>query len=409
MKKTITVLGLGYIGLPTALLLARAGYQVFGFDIDKNHIHMLINGVLPFDEPGLQNLFCHSNVKKNFKPIKAIQHSNFYIIAVPTPQRKGEADLSFIYKALNIIRPVVKDGDMVVLESTVGPLDCEKRIIPQIKKFRKKIGFAHCPERAIPGNTLHEMVHNPRIIGGLSAKDAVVMKKVYASFVQGEIYLTHHTLAAVTKVMENTFRDVNIALANEFAKIAHEIGIDVWQAIALANKHPRVSILNPGPGVGGHCIPIDPWFLTAVSKRTNLILTSRAINDSMPKFVVTQILDLIKRYKISSPKIGILGFAYKKNVDDIRETPAEKLSQLLEGTFNVKITDPYVNIADKINSLEEVLAWCNVLLLVTDHDCYKKISLKKYKQIKFIYDTRNILTVKNVFDIPLYVLGRGGT
>lgn len=410
MKIKVCVVGLGYIGLPTALLLAKARHQVYGVDVDQKKINQLQAGCLPFDENGLDDLFKKVQQTGNFLSGIELQKSDIFLIAVPTPQINGEADLSYVFKALDKIKEVFEDGNTIIIESTIGPLDSEKRIIPFIQEFGKKFRFTLCPERAIPGNTLYEMTHNARIIGGLTESDAEFIKKLYSTFVEGDIYITNPTVAAVCKVMENTYRDTNIALANEFAKIADEIDFDVWRAIELANKHPRVNILQPGPGVGGHCIPIDPWFLTAVSKQTDLILVTRKVNDGMPGYVSKQVEKLIQKHNIKNPIIGILGYAYKKNVNDTRETPAEHIMEFLSKNYKLLLYDPYVKeVKLEIIKLDKLLEVVDVVVLVTDHDEYKDINFEKYLNIKFIYDTRNLFTSANIGNssVKLYTLGKG--
>lgn len=410
MKK-VTVLGMGYIGFPTGLLLADAGFEVYGFDIDKKRITILKNGELPFKERGLKELFQNVKSKKTFSPVEKIEPADVFIIAVPTPLSKdNKADLSYIFSALEDIKTVFKDGNLIVLESTVGLLDCDKKIIPRIAKFGKKFHFAHVPEKAIPGNTLYEMVQNDRVIGGLTREATEVTAKIYSSFVKGQIIFTTTKVAAVSKVMENTFRDVNIALANEFAKIADELDFDVWEAITIANHHPRVNIHQPGPGVGGHCIPIDPWFLIGESSQTKIIPLARSINDGMSDYICNKINNLIKKYKIENPIIGILGYAYKKNVSDFRETPAEYLIKLFEGKYKVFINDPFVTTSSReMIGLEKILNKSEVIILVTDHDIYQQINFNKYPNIKFIFDSRNLFNNNNFkkSKVKLYKLGGG--
>jgi len=410
MKKTITVLGMGYIGLPTALLLADVGNEVFGFDIDNRKIEKLKKGMLPFEEKGLKSLFDRVLTKNTFSPVSKIEKSGIFLIAVPTPQKNAHCDLSFIIQALDSIKDVFEEGNLLVVESTVGPTDCEEKIIPEIKKFGRKFHFAYCPERAIPGDTLSEMVINARIIGGINKEDAILAKEIYSTFVTGDVFTTDLKVASACKLMENTFRDVNIALANEFALIADEIGFDVWKAIELANKHPRVNIHQPGPGVGGHCIPIDPWFFVGESSKSILIKKARETNNEMPLYVCQKVKKLIKKFKIYKPIIGILGYSYKKNVDDFRETPAEQIITNLSKDYKVLVNDPYIkNPPIKMVNLQTLLTKSEVLVLVTDHDCYKEISFKKYPQINFVYDTRNFLQENNTKEsnIKIYKLGEG--
>lgn len=404
--QNVTILGLGYIGFPTALLLANSGLTVTGFDIDARKIKSLQNGKLFFEENGLQKLFNGVQKKKTFLPTTTLKHSSAYIVAVPTPASKGSADLTYVLSAIDLIEGVFKDGDLIIIESTIAPRDCNDIIIPKIKKWNKIFLFAHCPERAIPGNTLHEMVYNDRIIGGFDQKSREQTKNLYSKFVKGNLFLTDPITAATCKVMENTYRSVNIALANEFALIARDLDFNVWQAIELSNKHPRVNIHQPGPGVGGHCIPIDPWFFIDPKKTSeSLIEKSLIVNENMAKVVVNEVISLINNHKIKNPAIGLLGYAYKKNVNDSRETPSQKIIDLLINQYKVKINDDFIK-SDEFDDLETILSNSNVIILTTDHDYYKKINFAKYPNIKFVYDTRNLFTKNNISNkTKLYKLG----
>jgi len=395
----ICVLGLGYIGLPTSLLLAKAGHEVTGVDIDEGKVEQLKKGELPFEEPGMKELF--KNAKENFKAKTSVEASDVYIIAVPTPldSSLNIPDMKAVKSATEMIGPHLSDGDLVILESTVPPATSENLILPILERYNGGTDFylAHSPERAIPGNTLEEMRNNSRIIGGLDEKSAEIAKSVYSSFVNGDIHLTDIKTAEMVKLMENTFRDVNIALANEFAQIGEEMGIDAWEAIDLANEHPRVDILNPGPGVGGHCISIDPWFLSSNSTTSKMISLAREINDSMPNFVVNKAREMVE--DISNPTITIFGVAYKGNVDDTRKTPALKIIKLAENEgLNVRCYDPYVDEFEyELYSLEDAVKGSDCIIVVTDHEKFKEIdpeSLSKQMRNKRILDTRNILHYK---------------
>lgn len=408
-KSTICVVGLGYIGLPTGLLLADSGFNVYGFDIDHSKIKALKNGQLFFQEPGINELWESVLEKKTFYPVSQIPIADAYIISVPTPQQEDKlADLRFVLKALDIIKPVFKSGSTIIVESTIGPGDSRDRIIPKIKQFKKAFHYGHCPERAIPGQTLYEMVHNARIIGALSKTDGELIKTIYQSFVKGDIYLTSPIVAESCKVMENTYRDVNIALANELSKIAEEVGFNIWEAIELANKHPRVNIHTPGLGVGGHCIPIDPWFFVGVSQQASLIETARQINDRMPMIVGRRIKQLVQKYKLSNPRIGILGYAYKKNVDDARETPVNSLIKTLEGEYSILLNDPFVKEAARsIVTLKKLLSSCDIVILAVDHDKYKDISFKDYPNIKLVFDAKNLFQKHNFAGARCYRVSLG--
>ncbi|MGV9206318.1 MAG: nucleotide sugar dehydrogenase [Promethearchaeia archaeon] len=395
----ICVMGLGYIGLPTSLLLAEAGHEVIGVDIDEEKVKELKSDELPFEEPGIKELF--ENAKDNFEPKNSIEPFDVYLIAVPTPLDSSLKipDLKAIKSAAEMIGPHLKDDDLVILESTVPPGTSENLILPILRKYKKQSNFylAHSPERAIPGNTIEEMRHNNRIIGGLNHKSSKLAKSIYTSFVDGKIHLTDLKTSEMVKLMENTFRDVNIALANEFAQMGEEMDIDVWEAIELANEHPRVDILNPGPGVGGHCISIDPWFLLSNSTTSNMISLAREINDSMPNFVVNKVRHMID--DIQEPTVTIFGVAYKGDVNDTRETPALKIIKLIENEgINVKCYDPQVREFEyDLYSLEEAVDGSDCILVVTDHKEFINIDpkyLENFIRNKNILDTRNILNDK---------------
>lgn len=389
----ICVIGLGYIGLPTSLLLANAGHRVLGVDINSRIVETLNNNKLPFTESGLEELF--KKTKNNFIADVTVQSSDVYIIAVPTPLESEMklADLDAVKHASIAIAQVLKEGQTVILESTVPPGTSEHFIIPILQnKVIKKISFAHCPERAIPGKTLIEMINNDRIIGGIDKESTEKAKALYSSFVKGNIYLTDAKTAEFVKLMENTFRDINIALANEFALLAEEANINVWEAINLANKHPRVSILLPGPGVGGHCIAIDPMFLAEKSSKARIVTLAREINSGMPVHVVKMIHELTKG--ISHPTVTLLGLAYKGNVDDVRESPTFKIKKIAENQgMIVRVYDPLVHhYPENSLSLEDATKNSDCLVLVTDHDIFKELDPKKLSvRHKNLIDTRNIL------------------
>jgi UDP-N-acetyl-D-mannosaminuronic acid dehydrogenase len=407
----ICVLGLGYIGLPTSLLLANAGNNVLGVDINNKIVEKLSKRELPFEEPGLQELF--EKAKNNFVVNKMIKSSDVYIIAVPTPleNEMKVADLSAVKSASEQISNIFQDGQMVILESTVPPGTSENFVLPILRKSgTKTIYYAHCPERAIPGRTLYEIAHNDRIIGGLNKESAEKAKDLYSSFVKGNIYITDCKTAEFVKLMENTFRDINIALANELSLMAEETGINVWRAIELANKHPRVNILKPGPGVGGHCIAIDPLFLVAKSSKARIVTLAREINNFMPIHVIKLASEMIKDVK--NPIITLLGLAYKGNVDDVRESPTFKIKKIAENEgITIKIYDPLVkNYPEKSATLGDAVKDSDCLVLITDHEIFKEIDPKKLRmRHKNLIDTRNILDHgiwrKNGFNIK--ILGDG--
>jgi UDP-N-acetyl-D-mannosaminuronic acid dehydrogenase len=389
----IAMIGLGYIGLPNALLLARAGHKVLGIDIRKDIVDKLTAGMLPFDEPGLPELF--EKAKANFRASTRLEHCDAYIIAVPTPvdHEMRIADLRAVRSAAESISEVIRDGDTVILESTVPPGASKDLILPILKRNgAKRVLYAHCPERAIPGKTLTEMTGNDRIVGGLDKESTAKVKGIYGSFVTGQLFETDETTAEFVKLMENTFRDVNIAIANEFALISEDIGINVWEARELANKHPRVDILKPGPGVGGHCIAIDPLFMVAKSPRTKMIPLAREVNDLMSAHVVRHLKRMLS--DVPSPVITLLGLAYKGNVDDARESPAFKVQKVAENEgFTVKLHDPLVKgIPNNEPDIRKAVKGSDALVLITDHDSFKELDIDELSpRRKFLLDTRNIL------------------
>jgi UDP-N-acetyl-D-mannosaminuronic acid dehydrogenase len=407
----IYVLGLGYIGLPTSLLLANAGHTVQGVDINSAIIEKLNREELPFKEPGLKELF--EKAKKNFQAKSNLESSEVYIIAVPTPleTEMKMANLEAIKTASRSISKVIKDGQTVILESTVPPGTSEHLILPILQTSGiRTIYYAHCPERAIPGKTLHEMVNNDRIIGGLNKESTEKVRDLYSSFIQGKIYLTDMKTAEFVKLMENTFRDINIALANEFSLLAEEANINVWEAIDLANKHPRVNILKPGPGVGGHCIAIDPMFLAEKSSQARIVTLAREINCGMPIHVIKMIQQMIKNIK--NPTITLLGIAYKGNVDDIRESPTFKIKKIAENEgISVRLYDPLIhNYPENLSTLEEATKNSDCLILITDHDVFKEINPEKVNMNhKNLIDTRNILAHNKWQEagFNVKILGRG--
>jgi UDP-N-acetyl-D-mannosaminuronic acid dehydrogenase len=395
MNKTITVLGLGYIGFPTALLFAKAGNKVIGVDINETVVNSLNAGKLHIEEPGLWELF--TSAKNNFSATTQVGPSDVFLVAVPTPLKKSLhiSDLTYVRSAFEMIYPHLKKGNLVILESTVTPGASEKLAIPILEKSGLKAGdfyYAHCPERAIPGKTLEEMVHNDRIIGGFNAESSALTKKLYSSYVTGKIFTSDIKTAEFAKLIENTYRDVNIALANELAQIAENSGINIWEAIALANKHPRVNILSPGPGVGGHCIAVDPWFLTENSSKWGIIQLSREINDAMPNHVLRLVRSLLDG--VDDPVVTVFGVSYKGNVDDTRETPALKFIKLAENEgYVVRCYDPHVRKFEyPILSLENATTDSDCIVIITDHNEFKNINPESLNmRRKKVLDTRNIL------------------
>ena len=396
----ICVLGLGHIGLPMAALFATNGYEVVGIDINKNIVESINKGVAPFEEPGLPELLEEVIKSKSLIAKTEVEEADVFIIAAPTPLDKEMkiAELKYVRSAAEMTYPYLRKDNLVVLESTVPPGTSKKLLIPILERSGLKVGkdfyLAHCPERAIPGNTIYEMIHNNRVVGGIDKKSAELAKSLYSCVVKGNFYLTNIITAEFVKLMENTFRDINIALANEFAQIAEECGVNVWEAIELANKHPRVNILKPGPGVGGHCIAIDPWFLTENTTRCRIVSLAREINDGMPNHVLQIVKKMLEG--VNDPIITVFGVAYKGDVDDTRETPALKFIKLAENEgYRVKVYDPYIKDFEYgIWGLEDAVRDSDCIVLITDHKAFKKIDPKEISSLmrnKNILDTRNIL------------------
>lgn len=397
----ISILGLGYIGLPTASILAANGHIVYGIDICPNIVNTINQGGIHIEEPGLKTLVNAAINSGNLKAFLTPQLADVYIIAVPTPiTQDKKADLSYIKSAAESIVGILKKGDLVILESTSPPGTTRDFLVPILEKSNLKIGeelfIAHCPERVLPGKIINELIQNTRIIGGINRKSAEKAAEVYSCFVEGEIKLTDATVAEMVKVMENIYRDVNIALANELSKISAELQINCWDVIKLANLHPRVNIHKPGPGVGGHCISVDPWFIVEkFSTLAKLINEARNINDSMPEFTFNLIEKSLEG--IENPKITVLGVTYKANVDDCREAPSEKIIDMINDSpkYNLAIYDPHVrNYVHELSNFENAFKNSDCIVLVVDHTEFKYIDPEQLANIvrhKLVIDTRNVL------------------
>ncbi len=384
MRK-IAVIGLGYVGLPLAVLLSRS-CSVVGVDVNERRVSELNRGVCFIDEADFRQEFKSSHVNRNFVAKNSPEAADAFIIAVPTPVTKEKKpDLSYVYSALESIVPLLKKGNLVIIESTVPPLTAaaaEKAIEAKTGlKVPEDVLLAHCPERVLPGSTLRELTNNSRIIGGIDSASAEAAAEIYASFTKGEIVKTDATTAEFCKLIENSFRDVNIAFANELGLMAEKLGIGVKEAISIANRHPRVSIHSPGIGVGGHCIPIDPWFLVEADKNhTTLIQAARRVNDSMPEVTAEKIISAVK--KVKSPKIVTIGLSYKPDVGDLRESPAIEVVRLLKGKgFGVTDYDPVVE-GKKYDSLAAAAKGADCLAILVEHSCVLKELASKEAEIK---------------------------
>jgi len=390
------VLGTGYVGLPAALLLARAGYDVVGVDIDANIVRALNEGVLHIKGEELQAIMDEPEVRRHLRAQSTPCEADVYLIAVPTPvdHRKKVADMRYVRDAAESIVPYLRSGSLVILESTVPPLTCRDFVTPILEKCGLKVGvdlyLAHCPERILPGNVFHEIVNNDRIIGAADQRSRDMARDVYSAFVRGNLYLTDDVTAELCKLMENTYRDVNIALANEFAAVAEGLEIDPLAAIRLANKHPRVKILRPGIGVGGHCIPLDPWFIKEIDPaNARLIFTSRLINDEMPQRIATKIRQAVRG--ISSPRIVAVGATYKPNVGDTRESPAVRIVDLLRADgYRVEHYDPLID-GMQYSSLVDLCRDADCLVVLVEHDVVRTELKSQASAIRSVMRTPVVL------------------
>lgn len=420
MKKKITIIGLGYIGLPTAAVFAKSGMEVMGYDINKKVIEALNKGEILIEEPGLEDLIKEVVGNDSLRGINTLEESDVFIISVPTPINADKtADMSYVTSATESIINIIKPGNIVVLEST-SPPGATMEVASILGKSGLKIGeevfVAHSPERVLPGRIIQELVENDRIVGGINDKSSELVKDVYSVFVKGEIYTTDSKTAEMCKLMENTFRDVNIALANELAILAENIGINAWDVINFANKHPRVNIHQPGPGVGGHCIAVDPWFVIENQPEGHLIRQARQINDGMPQRVLNRIMSIVKD---ENAKITLMGLSYKANVDDTRESPIIKLVELLKEKTNYQISlhDPHVDrslFKHKellIDSIDEAVENAELIVLTVNHNEYRKLDFERIGELmikKQVFDTRNFLNENELSKLgfELTLLGR---
>ena len=372
-SEKIVILGTGYVGFPLAVILARSGFKVVGVDIRREVVRGINSGDLPIREKEIEAIFKEPAVRTNLVASEVVDDGDVYVISVPTPleRRRKVADLSAVIAATESIASHLKRGNLVILESTVPPLTCRELITPIIGErtglvVNEDVGLVHCPERILPGNVFEEIVKNDRVIGSLSEMARERAKSIYETFVKGKIFLTDDVTAELVKIVENTYRDVNIALANEFAMVAETLGVDATKVIEIANAHPRVDILRPGIGVGGHCIPVDPWFLTEVDPaHTRLVTIARQINDSMPERTAVKLRQIVA--DITDPEIVIVGMAYKSETDDVRESPALHVASILtkEG-YRIRQYDPLVRGRSYV-SLVEAARGADLMAILVPH------------------------------------------
>ncbi|MDP2180327.1 MAG: UDP-N-acetyl-D-mannosamine dehydrogenase [Methylicorpusculum sp.] len=394
----VCVIGLGYIGLPTASLLGTKGFEVFGVDTSEHVVDTINQGKIHIVEPDLDILVKSAvqsgNLKAGLKPVEA----DIFILAVPTPFKDNHIpDLSYVEAATRVIAPYVKPGNIVILEST-SPVGTTDDVVAKILKEHghnvgRDVYVAHCPERVLPGRILTELVENDRIVGGINAISTEKVVEFYQTFVRGEILATDAKTAELSKLSENSFRDVNIAFANELSLICDKENINVWELIKLANRHPRVNILQPGPGVGGHCIAVDPWFIVArAPEYARLIKTAREVNDAKPHWVIEKVKASADKFK--NPVIGCLGLAFKADVDDLRESPAVEIVKHIQeqNIGEVLVAEPNL-VSHKAFDLlpyQEVIKRSDIILLLVDHKPFKSLKAVELKE-KILIDTRGVI------------------
>jgi len=404
--RKIAVIGLGYIGLPTAAMFASRGIDVVGVDIDSNTVNTINSGKVHIIEPDLDSMVYDTVNTGNLYAVTIPEPADAFLITVPSPFKDNhKPDVSFIESAINSIAPVLSKGNLIIIEST-SPVGTTELISQQLATLRNDLIFPHqdcnktdihiayCPERVMPGQIIHELINNDRIIGGITPQCTDKAKSLYSLFVKGECISTDSRTAEMAKLTENAFRDVNIAFANELSIICDKLEIDVWELIKLANRHPRVNILQPGPGVGGHCIAVDPWFIVhAAPHEANLIRTAREVNDNKPMYVLDKINKAAAFFEY--PRIACLGLAYKPNTDDLRESPAVRIVQELGFISNVNITIVEPNITTlpsflagykqfKLTHLEEALASSEIVVLLVAHNEFKDVNKNKFEGKIFI-------------------------
>ncbi|MDD1514495.1 nucleotide sugar dehydrogenase [Priestia megaterium] len=404
MTKKLCVVGLGYIGLPTAVMFANHGLYVHGVDVNEKAVELIKNKQLHIEENGLQERLESAVDNGHFTVGTIAEEADIFIIAVPSPINEDKtANLNYVREATKSIVPYVRKGNLVILESTVPPRTVEDVMLPVLKETGLELGselfVSHSPERVIPGKVFEELVNNDRIVGGINEESSRLTVELYKTFVKGNIHVTDATTAEMVKVIENTYRDVNIAFANELAKISEKIGVNAWEAIKLANYHPRVNIHLPGPGVGGHCIAVDPWFLTELQPElAKIISLSRHTNDSMPEYTALKTKSLLDEKGIQHGRVAVLGLAFKGNIDDMRESPSTDVLHHLE-KLGVDYTafDPHIKenkIERQTQSLDEAVAHADVILILTDHNEFKELlpsAVENHMRTKVIFDTKNCI------------------
>lgn len=406
----VVVLGLGYIGLPTAAVIARSGCSVLGIDVSEHVVETVSSGRVHIEEVDLDGLVQGVVARGTLRASTQIEPADVFLIAVPTPFGTDHVpDIGYILQAATSIATVLKPGDTVILESTspVGTTEQVRDLLAQLRPDLRvpgktgeasDIAIAYCPERVLPGRILVELIDNDRCIGGITPRCARKALTFYRRFVRGQCVTTNARAAEMVKLTENAFRDVNIAFANELSRVADTMDLDVWEVIRLANRHPRVNILQPGPGVGGHCIAVDPWFLVhADPANTPLIRTAREVNDGKTDYVIEKANELVE--SLPGAAIACLGLAFKPNIDDFRESPALKVAEALAHKHGdrIKIVEPHAGnlpaafdgTGAELVDIDTALATCPVFIVLVDHDVFKSVPADE-RADKWVYDTRGI-------------------
>ncbi|MCT4780993.1 MULTISPECIES: nucleotide sugar dehydrogenase [Exiguobacterium] len=418
----LCTIGLGYIGLPSSAMFADHGTDVVGVDIDPRIVKMLNAGDIHIEEPGLEDVIKRVVANGKFRATLTPEPADVFLIAVPTPNLNDtykSCDLKYVLAAVRNMLPHVQKGNVLIVESTIAPRTMDDHVRPLIEAagfvIGKDVFVVHCPERVLPGQILHELIHNNRIVGGLTPACADAGAAVYETFVQGEIVKTDAKTAEMSKLMENTFRDVNIALANELTQVCHKLEINVLDVIEMANMHPRVNLHHPGPGVGGHCLAVDPYFIVAKAPSlARIIHTARETNVNMPHFVAEQAERLVASHV--RPKIAVFGVTYKGNVDDMRESPAvDVIEQLIDRGLDVAVCDPHVarSISSRFELVDEIEAikGADLALVLVDHDEFKQFDsrrLANQMRTPVLFDTKGIvqpledITVLNFGNLHTY-------
>ncbi|RDI40159.1 nucleotide sugar dehydrogenase [Falsibacillus pallidus] len=414
MKK-ICVVGLGYIGLPTSAIFAKAGYEVVGVDVNPKVIELLNKGEIHIEEVGLPELVKEVVANGKLRGAVSPEKADAFIIAVPTPIHDDyTANVDYVVNATKAILPYLEKGNVVIVESTIPPRTMDDVVAPIIREHGmdpyQDVYLAHCPERVLPGRILIELIENTRIVGGVTPEASKQAGDVYRAVVTGDVIETEAVTAEMSKLMENTFRDVNIALANELVKISSKLGVNAHNVIELANKHPRVNIHQPGPGVGGHCLAVDPYFIIEKAvDESPLIQTSRKINNSMPDFVISQVDRLT--CELGNPKVAVFGLTYKGNIDDVRESPALDIAKELVGNsrYNVSVYDPHVRdeqVSFKLDTFEDAIDGAHLVLVLADHNEFKQLDgelLAKKMKTPVMFDTKNC--VPELSELLIYRIG----